>query len=51
MSYDPLLSTLVNHPPSTDDSTDELATTERGRKKTKSKKGGTKRRSVNTETG
>ena len=50
MSYDPLLSTLVNHPPSTDDSTDELVT-ERGRKKTKSKKGGTKRRSVNTETG
>ena len=43
-SCDPLLSTPVNHSQSTDDSTDEPVVTERGRKKTKSKKGGTKRR-------
>jgi len=44
------LSTPVNHSSSTDDSNDEPVATERGRKKTKSKKRG-RRRSENTKSG
>ena len=39
-----MLTKLVNHSSSTDDSTDEPVATERGRKKTKFKKEGIKRR-------
>jgi len=48
-----LLSTPVNYSSSTDNSTDESVATERGRKRTKSKKKGTKKRkrSVSTESG
>jgi len=40
------LSTPVNHSSSTDDSTDELVATERGRKITNSKKEGTKKKII-----
>ena len=52
-SHDPVLFTLVNHSSSTDDSTDATVVTERGRMKTKSKKGKTERmkRSVSPESG
>ena len=43
---DSLLSTPVNHSSSTDDSTDELVATERGRKITNSKKEGTKKKII-----
>jgi len=41
-----MLTKLVNHSSSTDDSTDEPIATERGRKKIKSKKEGTERKKI-----